>query len=131
MSNFTKILLTIVCLYVLIAKSYVTFGYLISHYLDMTIQFVNCLVLFSCVYLPIIIWKEMHNIKYKVILTLLLFIAIALQLFYGLFDYFSKDPRINQIKVLWTFDIPNLLSILIMGSLIFLTMKKDKQKAII
>lgn len=128
MSNFTKTLLTIVCLYVLIAKSYVTFCYLIRHHLDMTIQFVNCLVLFSCVYLPTIIWEKMHNIKYKAVLILLLFIAISLQLFYGLFDYFSKDPRTNQIKVLWTFDIPNLLSILIMGYLIFLMTKKINKK---
>jgi hypothetical protein len=76
--------------------------------------------------LPLIIWNKIDKIRYKSIFSVLLFIAITLQIFIGLFDFFSRDPRINQIKVLWLFDVPNLLSIVIMLLLMVLVMKRKE-----
>lgn len=81
-------------------------------------------VFYSCVYLPILIWKKGQKIKYKTILFLFLLISIILQIYVGLFDFLSKDPSVNQQKVLWVLDIPNLLSVVIMGYLIFIIKKR-------
>ena len=126
MRNFVKILITATCLYVFIAKIYVIIYYVvIRRHFDIPVRLVDFVALFSCMFLSLIIWQKIHKIKYKVIWMLFLLVSIFIQFFSGLFDYFSKDPRVNQIKVLWTFDIPNSLSVFVMGYLIFLILKKE------
>lgn len=124
MNSLVKVLLVIVCLYVSIAKLYVTIFYIVNERLDAPVQFVDFFVFCSCVYLPILIWKKGQKIKYKTIFFLFLLISIILQIYVGLFDFLSKDPSVNQQKVLWVLDIPNLLSVVIMGYLIFLIKKR-------
>jgi len=124
MNSFVKVLIVIVCLYVSIAKLYVSIFYIVNKRLDAPVQFVDFFVFCSCVYLPILIWKKGQKIRYNTIFFLFLLISIILQIYVGLFDFLSKDPSVNQQKVLWALDIPNLLSVVIMGYLMFLIKKR-------
>lgn len=124
MNSFVKVLIVIVCLYVSIAKLYVSIFYIANKHLDTPVQFVDFFVFCSCVYLPILIWKKGQKIRYNTIFSVFLLISIILQIYVGLFDFLSKDPSVNQQKVLWALDIPNLLSVVIMGYLMFLIKKR-------
>lgn len=124
MNSFVKVLIVIVCLYVSIAKLYVSIFYISNKHLDAPVQFVDFFVFCSCVYLPILIWKKGQKIRYNTIFSVFLLISIILQIYVGLFDFLSKDPSVNQQKVLWALDIPNLLSVVIMGYLMFLIKKR-------
>lgn len=124
MNSFVKVLIVIVCLYVSIAKFYVSIFYIVNKRLDIPVQFVDFIVICSCVYLPILIWKKVQRIKFETIFFLFLLISIILQIYIGLFDFLSKDPSVNQQKVLWALDIPNILSVVIMGYLMFLIKKR-------
>ncbi|WP_348768704.1 hypothetical protein [uncultured Bacteroides sp.] len=124
MNSFVKVLIVIVCLYVSIAKLYVSIFYICNKRLDAPVQFVDFFVFCSCVYLPILIWKKGQKIRYNTIFSVFLLISIILQIYVGLFDFLSKDPSVNQQKVLWALDIPNLLSVVIMGYLMFLIKKR-------
>lgn len=124
MNTFVKVLIVIVCLYVSIAKLYVSTFYIVNKHLDAPVQFVDFFVFCSCVYLPILIWKKGQKIRYNTIFSVFLLISIILQIYVGLFDFLSKDPSVNQQKVLWALDIPNLLSVVIMGYLMFLIKKR-------
>lgn len=124
MNSFVKVLIVIVCLYVSIAKLYVSIFYIVNKHLDAPVQFVDFFVFCSCVYLPILIWKKGQKIRYNTIFSVFLLISIILQIYVGLFDFLSKDPSVNQQKVLWALDIPNLLSVVIMGYLMFLIKKR-------
>lgn len=124
MNSFVKVLIVIVCLYVSIAKLYVSIFYICNKRLDAPVQFVDFFVFCSCVYLPILIWKKEQKIRYNTIFSVFLLISIILQIYVGLFDFLSKDPSVNQQKVLWALDIPNLLSVVIMGYLMFLIKKR-------
>lgn len=119
MNKFIKTLLLAICLYVLTAKIYIAVYYVVNDRHDAAIQLVNFIVLCSCFYLPIIIMRKTYNLKYRIIWLLILFISIVLQLFYGLFDYFSRDVRSDTVQVLWTFDLPNLLSVFVIGCLMY------------
>lgn len=124
MNSFVKVLIVIVCLYVSIAKLYVSIFYIVNKRLDAPVQFVDFFVFCSCIYLPILIWKKGQKIRYNTIFFLFLLISIILQIYVGLFDFLSKDPSVNQQKVLWALNIPNLLSVVIMGYLMFLIKKR-------
>lgn len=124
MNSSVKVLIVIVCLYVSIAKLYVSIFYICNKRLDAPVQFVDFFVFCSCVYLPILIWKKGQKIRYNTIFSVFLLISIILQIYVGLFDFLSKDPSVNQQKVLWALDIPNLLSVVIMGYLMFLIKKR-------
>lgn len=119
MNKFVKILLLAICLYVLIAKIYLTVYYLINAQYDIAIHFVNFIVICSCIYLPIIIMQKTYSLKYRSIWLLISLIAIILQLFVGLFDYLSRDVRTDTSQVLWYFDLPNLLSVFVVGYLMY------------
>lgn len=127
MKKVIKWLLVITCLYVFIAKIYVTSYYIINQRLDIAVQFVNIVVLCSCVYLSIAIWRETRMIKYKIIWIIALFFSIIIQLFYGLFDYLSRDVNIDKSKVLYLFDLPNLLSVAILGYTIMIIVSKKRK----
>lgn len=67
MNSFVKVLIVIVCLYVSIAKLYVSIFYIVNKRLDVPVQFVDFFVFCSCVYLPILIWKKGRKIRYNTI----------------------------------------------------------------
>lgn len=123
MNRLIKVLFVSVCLYVSIAKIYVTIFYIANKRLDIVVQFVDFIIFCSCVYLLILIRKRRHEIKYKTIFFLCLLISIILQIFIGLFDFLTRDPSVNHQRILWAFDIPNLLSVVIMGYLMYLIIK--------
>jgi hypothetical protein len=50
--------------------------------------------------------------------------AIFAQLYVGLFNFLIKNPGIDQTRVLWAFDLPNLLSLLILVVLMIMIIKK-------
>jgi hypothetical protein len=124
--NFFKILFTVICLYIFSTKLYATIYNLVNNRCDWVIYFADLITICSSVVLSLLLWKKINKIKYKIIWILLLSASIFVQTFVGLFSYLSKDPRINQIKVLWLFDMPNLLSILVMIFLLVLVMRKKQ-----
>jgi hypothetical protein len=50
--------------------------------------------------------------------------AIFAQLYVGLFNLLIKVPGVDQTRVLWAFDLPNLLSLLILVVLMIMIIKK-------
>lgn len=108
-----------------IAKIYVTVYNVTNNRCDIAILLVNFIILCSCIYLPITIVQKTYKLKCKIIWILVLLISIVLQLFMGLFDYFSRDMRTDTVQVLWTFDLPNLLSVFIIGHLMYFIIKRS------
>lgn len=128
MNKLIKVLILMICLYVFIAKIYAIVCYMVNDRCDVAILFVNLIVLCSCIYLPITIMQKTSNLRYKTIWLLVLLISIVLQFFYGLFDYFSRDARTDTVQILWTFDLPNLLSLFVIGCLMHSIIKKSSNR---
>lgn len=124
MKNIFKILLVLICLYVFSAKMYATISDIINYKFDIVVNFADLITIGSTLILPWLFGQKTNNIKYKIIWSLLLIVSVLIQIFVGLFSYLSKDPRIDQVKTFWTFDIPNLLSLFIMIFLIIIILKK-------
>lgn len=109
-----RILFTLFCLYVFIAKIYAIAYHIINHLSDLVVYFVDLMAIVCSIILPFLFWRKIKKIKYGIIWVLFLIVSIFLQIFIGLLNYLSKDSRIDQTEIFWTFDIPNVLSILIM-----------------
>jgi len=122
--KFVKSLLLAICLYVIISKIYAIVLYIINGRIDIIRLLVDFAVIGSCINFPITLRKK-YRLNYRVILGLVLLVVIYLQLFYWLFDYFSRDERSNTALILWTFDVPNFLSVFIISFLIYINVRNS------
>ncbi len=124
MKNVLKISLSLICLYVFLAKIYAIVYALVKHISDWPVLLVDVVVLCACVFLVLFLWGKTANIRYGIIWCLLIVGAIFTQLYVGLFNFLIKDPGVDQTRVLWAFDLPNLLSLLILVVLMIMIIKK-------
>jgi hypothetical protein len=129
MKKLYKIFLSIICLYVIIAKIYGAICYLSS---DIAIHICDIIVCCSCICVPLLIWRQIHKVKYPIliILILMLMFGIWIQIISEGFNLLSKRADIiYPCEYYWIYDIPNLLSILIIVNLIVLLISKNKNHA--
>ena len=119
-----KISLTLICLYVFLAKIYAIVFSLVKHIGDWPVLLIDAVVLCACVLLVLFLWRNRANIRYGIVWCILIVGAIFAQLYVGLFNFLIKDPGVDQTRVLWAFDLPNLLSLLILVVLMIMIIKK-------
>jgi hypothetical protein len=127
MKKLYRILLSVICLYVIIAKIYGAIGYFSS---DIVIHICDIIVCYSCICVPLLIWRKIHKVKYPILFVLMLMFGILIQVLSEGFNMLSK--RVDVIypsKYYWIYDIPNLLAIFIMINLIILLVLKNRNHA--
>ena len=117
---FRIIIITLMCLYVFIAKTYAVFCFFSRHKCDYSILFADLVVLCACVLLVLFFWGKNMNIKYTLMWNLILLGSVIMQIYSTLLNFLTKSPMVNQNMVLWVYDVPNLLSV----SLLVITMIK-------
>ena len=127
MKTLLKISLSLICLYVFLAKIYAIIFSLVKHISDWPVLLVDVVVLCACLLLVLFLWRKTANIRYGIVWCILIVGAIFAQLYVGLFNLLIKDPSIDQTRVLWAFDLPNLLSLLIMVVLTIMIIKKRER----
>lgn len=115
-----RIIISLMCLYVFIAKTYAVFCFFSRHKCDYSILFADLVVLCACVFLIFFFWGKSMNIKYTLVWNLILLGSVIMQLYSSLFNFLTKNPMVDQNMILWAFDVPNLLSV----SLLVITMVK-------
>ena len=115
MKSASKIMITFVCLYVFIAKTFVVVYRFFHHKCDYPIVFADMVVLGACVLLALFLWKKDTKIKYTMVWGLFLMGSLIMQIYSGLFHFLTKSPMVDQNMVLWIFDIPNLLSVFLLA----------------
>ena len=115
-----RILISLICLYVFIAKTYAVFCFFSRHKCDYSILFADLVVLCACVFLIFFFWGKSMNIKYTLVWNLILLGSVIMQLYSSLFNFLTKNPMVDQNMILWAYDVPNLLSV----SLLVITMVK-------
>ena len=109
-----RIIITLMCLYVFIAKTYAVFCFFSRHKCDYSILFADLVVLCTCVLLVLYFWGKNMKIKYTLVWSLVSLGAIIMQIYSGLFDLLTKSPMVDQNMVLWIYDVPNLLSVFLL-----------------
>ena len=109
-----KIMVTFMCLYVFITKTYVVIYYFIRHKNDFPLLFADLIVLCACILLVLFIWRKNKKIKCTVVWNPLLMGSVIIQIYSGLFNFLTKSQMVDQNKVLWIYDIPYLLSFFIL-----------------
>ena len=109
-----RIIVTFMCLYVFIAKTYAVVYHLQRHMCDDPILILDLVVLFACVLLVLFLWGKNIKIKYALVWNLILLVDALLQIFCGLLEFLTKSPLVDQTMVIWVFDIPNLLSVFLL-----------------
>ena len=127
MKTLLKISLTLICLYVFLAKTYAIVFSLVKHISDWPVLLVDVVVLCACVLLVLFLWRKTANIRYGIVWCILIVGAIFVQLYVGLFKFLIKDPGVDQTRVLWAFDLPNLLSLFILVVLMIMIIKKGRK----
>lgn len=115
-----RIIITLMCLYVFLAKMYVVLCFFTRHKCDYAILFADLVVLCACVFLIFFFWGKSMNIKYTLVWNLILLGSVIMQLYSSLFNFLTKNPMVDQNMILWAYDVPNLLSV----SLLVITMGK-------
>lgn len=115
-----RIIISLMCLYVFIAKTYAVFCFFSRHKCDYSILFADLVVLCACVFLTFFFWGKSMNIKYTLVWNLILLGSVIIQLYSSLFNLLTKNPMVDQNMILWAYDVPNLLSV----SLLVITMVK-------
>ena len=115
-----RIIISLMCLYVFIAKTYAVFCFFSRHKCDYSILFADLVVLCACVFLIFFFWGKSMNIKYTLVWNLILLGSVIMQLYSSLFNFLTKNPMVDQNMILWAYDVPNLLSV----SLLVITMVK-------
>lgn len=113
-----RIIISLMCLYVFIAKTYAVFCFFSRHKCDYSILFTDLVVLCACVFLIFFFWGKSMNIKYTLVWNLILLGSVIMQLYSSLFNFLTKNPLVDQNMILWAYDVPNLLSV----SLLVITM---------
>lgn len=137
MSTLIKIFSTILILYTFAGKLYNTVFYFQLKDINLRdILFVHCtnismlLILLASL---LMIWQILYNkinyavFKSKYVFKPIIVIILAIQTFLFLLDILSKNPNINQVRVFFLSDLPNLLSIFI--SIIFIIVLPSKKTA--
>ena len=109
-----RIIITLMCLYVFIAKTYAVFCFFSRHKCDYSILFSDLVVLCTCVLLVLYFWGKNMKIKYTLVWSLVSLGTIIMQIYSGLFDLLTKSPMVDQNMVLWIYDVPNLLSVFLL-----------------
>lgn len=115
-----RIIISLMCLYVFIAKTYAVFCFFSRHKCDYSILFADLVVLCACVFLIFFFWGKSMNIKYTLVWNLILLGSVIMQSYSSLFNLLTKNPMVDQNMILWAYDVPNLLSV----SLLVITMVK-------
>jgi hypothetical protein len=115
-----RIIISLMCLYVFIAKTYAVFCFFSRHKCDYSILFADLVVLCACVFLIFFFWGKSMNIKYTLVWNLILLGSVIMQLYSCLFNFLTKNPMVDQNMIFWAYDVPNLLSV----SLLVITMVK-------
>ena len=115
-----RIIISLMCLYVFIAKTYAVFCFFSRHKCDYSILFADLVVLCACVFLMFFFWGKSMNIKYTLVWNLILLGSVIMQSYSSLFNLLTKNPMVDQNMILWAYDVPNLLSV----SLLVITMVK-------
>ena len=115
-----RIIISLMCLYVFIAKTYAVFCFFSRHKCDYSILFADLVVLCACVFLMFFFWGKSMNIKYTLVWNLILLGSVIMQLYSSLFNLLTKNPMVDLNMILWAYDVPNLLSV----SLLVITMVK-------
>ena len=96
-----RIIITLMCLYVFIAKTYAVFCFFSRHKCDYSILFADLVVLCTCVLLVLYFWGKNMKIKYTLVWSLVSLGTIIMQIYSGLFDLLTKSPMVDQNMVLW------------------------------
>ena len=109
-----RIIITLMCLYVFIAKTYAVFCFFSRHKCDYSILFADLVVLCTCVLLVLYFWGKNMKIKYTLVWSLVSLGTIIMQIYSGLFDLLTKSQMVDQNMVLWIYDVPNLLSVFLL-----------------
>lgn len=115
-----RIIISLMCLYVFIAKTYAVFCFFSRHKRDYSILFADLVVLCACVFLMFFFWGKSMNIKYTLVWNLILLGSVIMQSYSSLLNLLTKNPMVDQNMILWAYDVPNLLSV----SLLVITMVK-------
>jgi hypothetical protein len=125
MKKLYKILLLTICLYVIIAKIYTTIYF---HSADILVDISNLIVCCSCIYLTLIIWEKISRIRYMFLTILALLFGVFFQTITEGLNVLTKNPNITYpCEYYYIYDIPNLLSILIIVNLIVLLVLKNRK----
>lgn len=122
-----KILSTIICTYVLFAKAYALLYYIFNHKYDFPVLSADLIIIYACVASLLLLWRKKVPIKCKTIVFVLILGSLFVQFYSGLFNLFIKNPSVNQEIILWTYDIPNLLSIFILTALMCAVLREWKE----
>lgn len=109
-----RIIITLMCLYVFIAKTYAVFCFFSRHKCDYSILFADLVVLCTCVLLVLYFWGKNMKIKNTLVWSLVSLGTIIMQIYSGLFDLLTKSPMVDHNMVLWIYDVPNLLSVFLL-----------------
>ena len=135
MSLSTKIFSTILILYTFIGKLYTTaFFFRMKDFSLNNVIFVhvtNIIMLSILLASLLMIWRILYNkinyfvSKYKYVIKTLIVVIVIIQILLSLLDVLTKNPSINQVKIIILGDLPNLLSILI--SIIFIIVLPNKK----
>lgn len=122
-----KVLLTFACLYTIFAEIFVTIVYLSNRIFDIAIHLTNFIIICTAFLLPFLVFDKIKISKYKTAFIIPISMAFFSQIFIGFLDYLSRTPDVNKSRLLWMFDIPNILSALILlisGTIILKTTVK-------
>ena len=135
MSLSTKIFSTILILYTFIGKLYTTaFFFRMKDFSLNNVIFVhvtNIIMLSILLASLLMIWRILYNkinyfvSKYKYVIKTLIVVIVIIQILLSLLDVLTKNPNIDQVKIIILGDLPNLLSILI--SIIFIIVLPNKK----
>ena len=135
MSLSTKIFSTILILYTFIGKLYTSaFFFRMKDFSLNNVIFVhvtNIIMLSILLASLLMIWRILYNkinhfvSKYKYVIKTLIVVIVIIQILLSLLDVLTKNPNIDQVKIIILGDLPNLLSILI--SIIFIIVLPNKK----
>jgi len=128
LNKILKIILAILCSYIILAKIYVTMYYTSSDIVEHLTNFIVCC---SCIGLYFIIFNRIKRIGILLSLVLLLILLFAIftqTITEGLNALTKSKYAIYPNTYLWIYDIPNLLSILVMIFLLILILIKNRKE---
>ena len=117
---------TIICLYVLLSKAYELGYYLVKRNYDIPVLLSSLIIIFSCVLIPLYSWRIVKTIRHKLCLLLFSIGSLYVQLYVGIYVFLSKGTNSIQHRFLWSVDVSNLLSIIILIAVIIIIYNAPK-----
>lgn len=121
-----RIIITLMCLYVFLAKMYVVLCFFTRHKCDYAILFADLIVLSACILLVLFFCGKTMNIKYTMVWNLILLGSVIIQIISSLFNFLIKSPMVDQNMVLWVYDVPNLLSVFLLIITMIIMVRYEK-----